>query len=102
MNPFVPNEGKTLDFLLPVLNNLNKESKGVQCLILVPSRELALQGLQISLGQARGRNDRGQGVGHRRGRQPSGVPRQQREGDVNQQLQGIAHGRARLIVWASG
>ncbi len=35
--------GKTLAFLLSVLNNLNKESKGVQCLILVPSRELALQ-----------------------------------------------------------
>jgi len=39
--------GKTLAFLLPVLNNLNKESKGVQCLILVPSRELALQIEQV-------------------------------------------------------
>lgn len=35
--------GKTLGFLLPVLNNLNKEVQGVQALILVPSRELALQ-----------------------------------------------------------
>ncbi|MEE1945434.1 DEAD/DEAH box helicase [Pedobacter sp. KR3-3] len=35
--------GKTLAFLLPVLNRLNKEAKGIQCLILVPSRELALQ-----------------------------------------------------------
>jgi ATP-independent RNA helicase DbpA len=35
--------GKTLAFLLPVINNLIKEKKGVQCLILVPSRELALQ-----------------------------------------------------------
>lgn len=39
--------GKTLAFLLSVLNNLNKESKGVQCLILVPSRELALQIEQV-------------------------------------------------------
>ena len=35
--------GKTLGFLLPVLNNLNSNAKGVQALILVPSRELALQ-----------------------------------------------------------
>ena len=39
--------GKTLAFLLPVLNNLDKSSKGVQCLILVPSRELALQIEQV-------------------------------------------------------
>lgn len=39
--------GKTLAFLLPVLNNLKKENKGVQCLILVPSRELALQIEQV-------------------------------------------------------
>ncbi len=39
--------GKTLGFLLPVLRNLNKETKGVQCLILVPSRELALQIEQV-------------------------------------------------------
>ena len=35
--------GKTLGFLLPVINLLNKESKKVQALILVPSRELAIQ-----------------------------------------------------------
>lgn len=35
--------GKTLAFLLPILSRLKKEVKGVQCLILVPSRELALQ-----------------------------------------------------------
>ncbi len=35
--------GKTLGFLLPLLNNLDKEKTGVQALILVPSRELALQ-----------------------------------------------------------
>lgn len=35
--------GKTLGFLIPVLNNLRKDVKGVQALILVPSRELALQ-----------------------------------------------------------
>ena len=35
--------GKTLAFLLPVLNSLDRESKNIQALILVPSRELALQ-----------------------------------------------------------
>lgn len=35
--------GKTLGFLLPVLGLLDKETIGVQALILVPSRELALQ-----------------------------------------------------------
>ena len=35
--------GKTLAFLLPVLNSLDPESKNIQALILVPSRELALQ-----------------------------------------------------------
>lgn len=39
--------GKTLAFLIPVLNNLKKEQKGVQCLILVPSRELGLQIEQV-------------------------------------------------------
>ncbi len=39
--------GKTLAFLLPVLRNLSKDVKGVQCLILVPSRELALQIEQV-------------------------------------------------------
>lgn len=35
--------GKTLAFLLPVLKRLNSHSKSVQAVILVPSRELALQ-----------------------------------------------------------
>lgn len=35
--------GKTLAFLLPVLNRLNKDIKNVQALIIVPSRELAIQ-----------------------------------------------------------
>ncbi|MBW3520364.1 DEAD/DEAH box helicase [Flavobacterium sp. NKUCC04_CG] len=35
--------GKTLAFLFPVLRNLHAGTKGVQALILVPSRELALQ-----------------------------------------------------------
>jgi ATP-independent RNA helicase DbpA len=35
--------GKTVGFLLPILNNLRAEVKGVQALVLVPSRELALQ-----------------------------------------------------------
>lgn len=35
--------GKTLAFLLPVLERLNKELKAVQAVIIVPSRELAMQ-----------------------------------------------------------
>ena len=35
--------GKTLAFLFPVLRDLNPDVKGVQTLILVPARELALQ-----------------------------------------------------------
>jgi ATP-independent RNA helicase DbpA len=35
--------GKTLGFLLPVLSFLKEDKKGVQALILVPSRELAIQ-----------------------------------------------------------
>ncbi len=35
--------GKTLAFLLPVLQRLQKNTAGVQALIIVPSRELALQ-----------------------------------------------------------
>ncbi len=39
--------GKTLAFLLPVLKSLKDKSEQVQCLILVPSRELALQTEQV-------------------------------------------------------
>jgi ATP-independent RNA helicase DbpA len=39
--------GKTLGFLLPVLENIKSEINGVQALILVPSRELALQIEQV-------------------------------------------------------
>jgi superfamily II DNA/RNA helicase len=35
--------GKTLAFLLPLLQHLNPQVKGVQALIVAPSRELALQ-----------------------------------------------------------
>ena len=35
--------GKTLAYLLPLLKSLNPEVKGVQAVVLVPSRELALQ-----------------------------------------------------------
>ncbi|WP_313092216.1 DEAD/DEAH box helicase [Chryseobacterium flavum] len=39
--------GKTLAFLFPVLRNLKKNVQGVQALILVPARELALQIEQV-------------------------------------------------------
>lgn len=39
--------GKTLGFLLPVLSSLEENKTGVQSLILVPSRELALQIEQV-------------------------------------------------------
>ncbi|WP_118194423.1 DEAD/DEAH box helicase [Albibacterium indicum] len=39
--------GKTLAFLFPILNVLKKEKRGVQALILTPSRELALQIEQV-------------------------------------------------------
>lgn len=39
--------GKTLGFLLPVSQLLRPDQAGVQCLILVPSRELALQIEQV-------------------------------------------------------
>lgn len=39
--------GKTLAFLFPVLRNLDKEASGIQAMILVPARELALQIEQV-------------------------------------------------------
>ena len=39
--------GKTVAFLLPLLHHINPEAIGVQALILVPSRELALQIEQV-------------------------------------------------------
>ena len=39
--------GKTLAFLLPLINSLDAESTEVQALILVPSRELAIQIEQV-------------------------------------------------------
>lgn len=39
--------GKTLGFLLPVLKTLDKSESGAQALILVPSRELAIQIEQV-------------------------------------------------------
>jgi superfamily II DNA/RNA helicase len=39
--------GKTVAFLLPLLSSLKNDKKGVQALILVPSRELALQIEQV-------------------------------------------------------
>ncbi len=40
--------GKTLAFLLPLVNALNPESTDVQAVILVPSRELAIQIEQVA------------------------------------------------------
>jgi ATP-independent RNA helicase DbpA len=39
--------GKTLAFLLPIVKRLHASSKGVQALVMVPSRELALQIEQV-------------------------------------------------------
>ena len=39
--------GKTLAFMLPILENLDKENKNTQALIVVPSRELAVQIEQV-------------------------------------------------------
>lgn len=39
--------GKTLAFLFPVLRNLKKDVKGIQAIVLVPARELALQIEQV-------------------------------------------------------
>jgi len=39
--------GKTVAFLLPLLHHINPDSQGIQALILVPSRELALQIEQV-------------------------------------------------------
>lgn len=39
--------GKTLGFLLPLIESLDKTHTGIQALILVPSRELALQIEQV-------------------------------------------------------
>jgi superfamily II DNA/RNA helicase len=35
--------GKTLAFLLPLISKLNAESKGIQALVIAPTRELAIQ-----------------------------------------------------------
>jgi len=40
--------GKTLAFLLPVIEELDQECKNIQALILVPSRELAIQIEQVA------------------------------------------------------
>src|SRR4051794_4179300 len=39
--------GKTLGFLLPILNMLDAKRSGVQALVIAPSRELALQIEQV-------------------------------------------------------
>ena len=44
---FPTGSGKTLAFLFPLLRNLKKDKSGIQALILVPARELALQIEQV-------------------------------------------------------
>lgn len=39
--------GKTLGFLLPILRNLETGTKGIQAMVIVPARELALQIEQV-------------------------------------------------------
>jgi len=39
--------GKTLGFLLPIFNSLDKSKEGIQALVIVPSRELAIQIEQV-------------------------------------------------------
>src|SRR5258708_37084566 len=39
--------GKTLAFLIPLINDLRTDAAGVQALIVVPSRELALKIEQV-------------------------------------------------------
>ncbi len=39
--------GKTLAFLLPIIDQMDSENKGVQLIIVVPSRELAIQIEQV-------------------------------------------------------
>lgn len=46
--------GKTLAFLLPLVQSLDKENKNTQALIIVPSRELALQIDQVFRSMATG------------------------------------------------
>jgi len=40
--------GKTLAFLLPIMAELDREEEGIQSLVLVPSRELAIQIEQVA------------------------------------------------------
>ena len=35
--------GKTLAFMLPIFENIDPEQESVQCLIITPTRELAIQ-----------------------------------------------------------
>ena len=39
--------GKTLAYLIPLVQNLKADVRGVQAIVLVPSRELALQTEQV-------------------------------------------------------
>jgi superfamily II DNA/RNA helicase len=58
--------GKTLAFLLPVLENLDDENKDTQALIVVPSRELAMQIEQVFKKMGTGKKITATYGGHKR------------------------------------
>jgi superfamily II DNA/RNA helicase len=58
--------GKTLAFLLPVLENLQEENKNTQALIVVPSRELAMQIEQVFKKMGTGKKITATYGGHKR------------------------------------
>ncbi len=58
--------GKTLAFLLPVLENLEEDNKNTQALIVVPSRELAMQIEQVFKSMGTGKKITATYGGHKR------------------------------------
>jgi len=58
--------GKTLAFLLPILENLDEQNKNTQALIVVPSRELAMQIEQVFKTMGTGKKITSTYGGHKR------------------------------------
>ena len=58
--------GKTLAFLLPILENLEEDNKNTQALIVVPSRELAMQIEQVFKTMGTGKKITATYGGHKR------------------------------------